>query len=193
MPSLVKSIALVTGTGIALGLYMTAAGAPPRKSEGSGGPDSLPIEPLLDRMELLEGQFAKVGLNSGETLVRQLQLEIASLLEAKAAAEERIGALEQAMSDQLRSIDALRDRAVESDAYLQRLIAVVERLSERPLPPSSTVLPFEAQLAEAVQRDLPGETRVRVIKENETERRHRFPLGRTFAFFLAALLPRLYR
>jgi hypothetical protein len=101
--------------------------------------------------------------------------------------------LQRAMADQLTSIGGLRDRAVESDANLQRLIAVVERLCDRPPKPSSTLLPFEAQLAEAVERDLPAETRVRVIKENEPERRHRFPLGRTFAFLLAALLPRLYR
>jgi uncharacterized coiled-coil protein SlyX len=193
MPSVVKSIALVTGTGIAMGLYMTAAGAPRRKPEGSADPDSLPIEPLLDRMEQLEGQFAKAGLNGGETRILQLHQEIASLLEAKAGAAERIGALERAMADQLKFIDALRDRAVESDANLQRLVAVVGRLSERPVPPSPTVLPFEAQLAEAVQRDVPGETRVRVIKEGESERRHRFPLGRTFAFLLAAILPGFHR
>jgi uncharacterized coiled-coil protein SlyX len=181
MPSLGKTIAILAGTGTAVVLYITSAGNVRQRTEGSWEPDPLPIEPLLDRMEQLEGHVAK------------LQQEIASLVDAKAPAAERIGALERVVADQFKTIDGLRDRAAESDANLRRLIAVVERLSERPAPPSSTVLPFEAQLAEAVQRDLPGETRVRVIKENQPERRHRFPLGRTFAFILAALLPGLHR
>ena len=181
MPSLVKSAALVSGIGTALRLYITSAGVPRREPEGSGDVDLLPIEPLLDRMEELEARLAR------------LQQEAASSVEVKDVAAERISTLERAMADQLKTIDGLRHRVAESDAHLQRLIAVVERLCERPAPPSSTVLPFEAQLAEAVQRDVPGEARVRVIKENEIERRHRFPLGRTFAFLLAALLPGFYR
>jgi uncharacterized coiled-coil protein SlyX len=181
MPSLGKAIAILAGAGTAVGLYITSAGSVRQRTEGSWEPDPLPIEPLLDRMEQLEGQVA------------MLQQEIASLADAKALAAERIGALERAVADQSKTIGGLRNQAAESDANLQRVIAVVERLCERPAPPSSTVLPFEAQLAEAVQRDLPGETRVRVIKEHEPERRRRFPLGRTFAFLLAALLPGFHR
>jgi hypothetical protein len=235
MPSLVKSIAIVAGTGIALGLYTMSAGTPRRKPEDSDGTDPLFIEPLLDRIEHLEGRFANVGAKGGEaaqgqslresiaaqevelralrikvdeterraaaavesaeTRLRQFRQEIPSLVEAQVEVRvaERIGALERAMADQSTSVGRLREGAAESDANLQRLIAVVERLCERPLQPSSTVLPFEAQLAEAVHRDVPGEPRVRVIKDNEPERRHRFPLGRTFAFFLAFLLPRFHR
>jgi chromosome segregation ATPase len=153
---------------------------------------------------------AATALGSVEARFRELRQAIPSLIEASLNAQmtelrskveahvelrvaERAGALERAMADQLTSIGGLSDRAVESDANLQRLIAVVERLCERPPQPSSTVLPFEAQLAEAAQRELPAESRVRVIKENEPDRRHRFPLGRTFAVLLALFLPRLYR
>jgi len=206
MPGILKSIAVAAGKGIALGVYNTAAHASRREPEGSGGLDPSFIEPLLDRVEQLEAHLAHGRANAEassqvaflkqsiaaqeaelqalrvkvdeterraaaavawvETRVHELRSEIEAQVEARVA--ERMGALERAVSDQLRSI---------------------ERLAERPLQPSSTVLPFEAQLAEAVQRDLPGETRVRVIKDNEPERRHRFPLGRTFAFLLAVLLP----
>lgn len=191
MPSILKSIALAAGTGIALGIYTTAARAPRRKPECSGSVDPLFIEPLLDRLEQLEAQFAqgrangeataqvpflKQSIAAQEAELQALRVKVDETERRAAAAEarfaERIGALERAVTDQLKSI---------------------ERLSDRPLQPSSTVLPFEAQLAEAVKRDLPGETRVRVIKDNEPERRHRFPLGRTFVFLLAALLPRFYR
>jgi len=237
MPSLVKSIALVAGTGIVLGLYSMAAGTPRRKREDSDGPDPLFIEPLLDRVEHLEGQLASAGAKGGEmaqvqslkesiaaqeaelralrvkvdeterraaaaaesveTRLRQFRQEIPTLVEAQVEVRvaERIGALERAMADQSTSVGRLREGAAESDANLQRLIAVVERLCERPPQASATVLPFESQLAEAVHRDreMPGETRVRVIKDSEPERRHRFPLGRTFGFLLAALLPRFLR
>lgn len=185
-----------------------SAGTPRRKPRHSEGMDPLFLEPLLDRMEHLEGRFASVGANGGETAqVESLKQSIAAqeaelqalrvkvdeterrAATAEASCAERIAALERAVSDQFKSIGGLGDRAAETDANLQRLIAVVERLCARQPQPSSTVLPFEAHLAEAVERDVPGETRVRVIKENEAERRHRFPLGRTFAFLLAILLP----
>ncbi len=249
MPNLLKTVALAAGTGIVLGLYVTAR-APRRPSDTARDSEASLIEPLLDRLEQLETQISKgeakavptmqlqslqqligaqetelqtlrarvdeserraaTAVESVEIRIRQVRQEIPSLIEASLAGQmaelrskieaqvelrvaERIGALERAMADQLTSIGGLRDRAVESDANLQRLIAVVERLYERPPQPSSTVLPFEAQLTEAVKRDIPGESRTRVIKENEPDRRHRFPLGRTFAFLLAALLPKLYR
>jgi inorganic triphosphatase YgiF len=245
----VKNIAFMAGIGIPLALYITTR-SPRRKPESSGGTDPYLIEPLLDRIEQLEAQSAKVGANGAETSqaqalqqtiaaqeaqlqtlrvkvyetesraataveefetrLQQLRQDLPSLVEAKVAAQmrelsskieaqvevqvaKRIGALERAMADQLTSIGGLRDRAVDSDANLQRLIAVVERLCDRPLQPSSTMLPFEAQLAEAVQRDVAVESHARVIKESEPDRRHRFPLGRTFAFLLAALLPGFYR
>jgi len=208
MSRLVKNIALTAGTGIALGIYMTSSTRSPRKPEGSGGPDALILEPLLDRLEQLETRFFQAGANGAETAevqslkqsmaaqeaeVQALRAKVVETERRAAALAEANGVLQRAMADQLTSIGGLRDRAVESDANLQRLIAVVERLCDRPPQPSSTLLPFEAQLAEAVQRDAPVETRVRVIKENDPERRHRLPLGRTFAFFLAALLPAFYR
>jgi hypothetical protein len=222
MPSLLKSIALVAGAGIALGVYTTAR-TPRRAPETQDGPDPLLFEPLLDRLEELESQLTKVEANGAaaaqvqslrqrivaqEADIQTLRVKLDETERRAAAAEdsvetrlrqfrqeipaERLGALERVMADQLTSIDGLRERAVESDANLQRLVAVVERLCERPPQPSSTVLPFEAQLAEAAERD-PGESRVRVIKESEPDRRHRFPLGRTFAFLLALLLPGLRR
>jgi hypothetical protein len=148
---------------------------------------------------------AAAAAESAEARLRQFQAnlntqmgELRSRIEAQVEfmVAERVGALEQAVADQETSTGGLRDRAVEFDANLQRLIALVERFYDRSPQPSSTVLPFESQLAEAVQRDVPGESRVRVIKEtkpNEPDPRHRFPRGRTFAFLLALLLPNFYR
>ena len=87
MPSLVKSIALVAGTGIVLGLYSMAAGTPRRKREDSDGPDPLFIEPLLDRVEHLEGQLASAGAKGGE------MAQVQSLKESIAAQEAELRAL----------------------------------------------------------------------------------------------------
>lgn len=178
---------------------MTSARAPRRKPELFTDPDPLLIEPLLDRLEKLEAngaatpeiEFLKQSIAVQEEELRELRSKIDAQVEVRVA--ERIGTLERAMADQLTSIGGLSERAVDSDANLQRLIAVVERLCDRPLQSAPTVLPFESELAQAAERDMPVETRTRVIKQGEPDRRHRFPLGRTFAFLLAALLPGFHR
>jgi hypothetical protein len=102
---------------------------------------------------------------------------------------DRVEQLERAMGDQTASIEAVRHRAAETAANMQRLIASIEGLSDRMRPP--VLLPFEMQLSEAAHRQTTEEPRVRVIKESEPKR-SRFPLARVFPLFLAASLPRVF-
>lgn len=257
MASLLKSVAIAAGAGIAVGLCATAAArrVPQREPESSAADDFLRIEPLLDRLERIETRLETAETNPGaapeahplaaelnhrieeqdselhslrarldeterraaaaieavENRLRHMRQELPSLVESHVARQitelearielqvelkvaERIGALERTLADQSAAIGALRDRAVDTDTNLQRLIAAVERLCEQNAQPSATVLPFEAHLAEAAAREPAADSRVRVIKEAEPEsRRPRFPMARTFAFFLAIFLPRLHR
>jgi chromosome segregation ATPase len=149
------------------------------------------IEAVESRMRHMRQELPSLVESSVATQLGEFESRIESQVELKVA--ERIGALERTLADQSASIGALRDRAVDTDANLQRLIAAVERLCEKAPQSSATVLPFEAQLREAAEREPAVEPRVRVIKENEPEARRRFPLARTFAFLLAILLPRLHR
>jgi uncharacterized coiled-coil protein SlyX len=112
---------------------------------------------------------------------------------------ERIAALERAVGEQSVSLDALRTRAQDTDANLQRLIVAIEKLCERtPLPapvPQShpIVLPFEAHLNEAREREEVAvpEFRAKIFREMEAEpepvaatgtngKKSRFPLTRIF-------------
>lgn len=156
---------------------------------------------------------AVAAVEAVETRFRQVRQEIPSLVESNVAARlgevesrtetqvetkvsERIGSLERTLAEQSVSIGALRDRAQDTDVNLQRLIAAIERLCERTPQAPATVLPFEAHMAEAAQREPSAEPRVRVIKEKDNEPetgRTRFPLARIFAFILALGLPRLVR
>lgn len=117
---------------------------------------------------------ALVESKVSETLT-ELEARIEAQVEAKVS--ERIGAIEKTLSEQSGSIIALRDRAVETDANLQRLIAAIEKLCERTAPPSQpAVLPFEAHLAEASQREA-------------EPKKSRFSMTRIFALVAAVALP----
>lgn len=76
----------------------------------------------------------------------------------------RISSIERALAEQAGSIDALRERAVETDSNLQRLVSAIEKLCERaqlvtpapverPTDRNETRLPFESQLHEAMDRE----------------------------------------
>jgi len=105
----------------------------------------------------------------------ELEARIEAQVEARVSA--RIGAIEETLSEQSVSIGALRDRAVETDANLQRLIAAIEKLCERTASPSQpAVLPFEAHLAEASQRE-------------PEPKKSRFSVTRIFAMVAAIALP----
>lgn len=122
---------------------------------------------------------------------------------------ERIAAIERNLIEQSASIDSLRDRAMDTDSNLKRLIAAIERLCERPpvitsiapppLPgPGPQVVPFEAHLAEArlkqgaeTPEDAPA-TIARVFRgvpdADEEPRKQRFPLGRIFGMLALMVL-----
>jgi len=183
-----------------------------------------PADELTRRMEEQGTELQALRLRVGETerraagavefvenRFRQIQQDIPSLVESKLASRVtelegriesqveaqvsgRIGALEQTLADQSVSIGALRDRALETDAHLQRLIAAIEKLCERTPAPSATVLPFEAHLADAAERETAVEPRVRILKENTSEvKKPRFPLARIFGMLLVLGLPRFMR
>lgn len=76
----------------------------------------------------------------------------------------RISSIERALAEQAGSINALRERAIETDTNLQRLVTAIEKLCERaqlvapapverPLERNSTRLPFESQLNDAMDRE----------------------------------------
>jgi hypothetical protein len=108
---------------------------------------------------------------------------------------ERIAAIERTLMEQSASIESLRDRAIDTDANLKRLIGAIERLCERtqpiaapappPVPqpvPGPTVVPFESHLAEArakqEEKPAPADFRSAIFKEEE--KKSRFPLARIF-------------
>ena len=113
---------------------------------------------------------------------------------------ERIAALERMLAEQSASIEAMRHRAAETHAGIQRLISSIDRLSDRmpaPVPqppPSSTpaLLPFEMQMSEAASRQATDEPRVRVIKESQPAR-SRFAIARILPLAVIASLARLVR
>lgn len=88
----------------------------------------------------------------------------------------RIAAIEKAVIDQSSIITALSERAIESDANMQRLLSAVEKLFERSVERPQNG-PFESQLKDAIKRQ--PETadagfRPRLISEDEdTAPKHR--------------------
>jgi len=154
------------------------------------------VEAVEKRVRHMGQELPALVESNVATKLSEFEARIESQVEIKVA--ERLGALERTLHEQSALIGALRERAVETDSNLQRLISAVERLCERTPERSATVLPFEAHLAEAANREEQAEPkaepRVRVIKESEPEtRRSRFPLARTFAFLVTIFLPRLHR
>jgi hypothetical protein len=93
----------------------------------------------------------------------------------------RMASVEKALIDQSGIITTLSQRAIESDANFQRLIAAVEKLCERTDRPQ---LAFEKHLDEAVQRQPEAPARrpekafgPRIVTEEEAgKQRHRRPL-----------------
>jgi len=252
MASLLKSFVIAAGAGIAVGLCATTSSRrAPRRERERAEDGLLRIEPLLDRLERVEGRLATAEAPSGgpvdqgelsrrlneqqaelqalrltveeterqaaaavravESRLREVEQGVPALVESRVASEaqdlerrvesqlelrisERIGAIERTLAEQSASIGALRDRAVETDANLKRLITAIERLCERTPPPSESLLPFEAQMAEAVKRGESGESRVRVVQPKEPEvRKSRSPFARIFGFALAVGISRFLR
>ncbi len=104
----------------------------------------------------------------------------------------RVAALEKGLVDQSGIITALSERALESDANLQRLISAVERLCERtegrqpaaaspaapPAPSPREDVPFEKHLSDAARRTPPaapstGFRQTFVTEDDERKPRHR--------------------
>ncbi|MDE3195013.1 MAG: hypothetical protein KGN84_01625, partial [Acidobacteriota bacterium] len=145
-------------------------------------------------IEALEARLGIIG-HEIPTLVETKVSERLSDLEARIEAHvearvgDRIGALEKTLAEQSVSIGALRDRAVETDSNLQRLIAAIEKLCERtsPTPAPATVLPFEAHLAEAAERQ------PEAAKRHPEEKKSRFSVTRIFATIAMIVVPFLSR
>jgi hypothetical protein len=110
------------------------------------------------RMDDLRARFAAEIEQSHqrtlETFERAIDEKISS----------RISSIERALTEQAGSIDALRERATETDNNLQRLVSAIEKLCERaqlvapppverPLERNETRLPFESQLHAAMNRE----------------------------------------
>ena len=133
-------------------------------------------------MEAVEVRLGHVGSEIPaliESKIGERLAELEARIEAQVEARvtERIVAIENTLSEQSVSIVALRDRAVETDANLQRLIAAIEKLCEKTAStPQPAVLPFEAHLAEASQRQ-------------PEPRKSRFSMTRIFALVAAIVLP----
>ena len=141
---------------------------------------------------------------------RQALASIEQTVEIKVS--ERIAAIERTLLEQSASIESLRDRALDTDANLKRLITAIERLCERtqpvgvsvPVPapasgpgplvasgPGPVVVPFESHLTEARQRQEaapPPEFRSKIFMEEETPKRPRFPLARLFGMLALVVL-----
>lgn len=127
---------------------------------------------------------------------RGLETEIQASVDATLSSFERaidgkisarVAALEKGLVDQSGIITALSERALQSDANLQRLISAVEKLCERtegrlpassPVPASREDVPFEKHLSDAAMRN-PGsatsaELHPAFVKEDDELRpRHR--------------------
>lgn len=120
-----------------------------------------------------------------------------SIAEAVAlAVNERFGGLERGLRDHSSSVVALNERVNQTDANLQRLVAVISRLIEGPgLNPAASQTPrgahaaasFEAHLSDAMNGEPvpperePREFRAETIQEPEgTARRPRLPMSRIF-------------
>ena len=97
-------------------------------------------------------------------------------IENKLAA--RVSTIEKALVDQSGIIATLSERAIESDANLQRLLSAVEKLCERTEPRSES-RPFETHLNEAMKVPAEAPTRPdsgfrpRILKEEEAGTEHR--------------------
>ncbi|HWF07282.1 MAG TPA: hypothetical protein VG297_02405 [Bryobacteraceae bacterium] len=140
---------------------------------------------------VIESRFAEVakdlpGLVESvmTTHVAKLRAEIHESVDATLESFEktidskvtvRVATLEKALVDQSGIITALSQRALESDANLQRLISAVEKLCER--TEARPAAPFEKQLDDAMKRPPAPATpgfRPAIVKEDEEPRpRHR--------------------
>jgi uncharacterized coiled-coil protein SlyX len=247
MASILKTLAIAAGAGVAIGLCTTSTGRRTTRRD-----DVIDIEPLLDRLETIERRFetavtAKPEIENGPSVVTELSrrieaqdaeivrlremvdtraMEIRSRLEAEMEerhrqalatiektvefrVSERIAAIERSLTEQSVSIEALRDRAQDTDANLQRLIVAIERLCERmpaPLPAAGPVLlPFESHLRDASREAAHEETvpqfRSRIFQEPEPEaerdprdqKKSRFPLARIFGMIALVVVTQFLR
>ncbi len=139
---------------------------------------------------MVESVIASYAGNLRSSLTAEIQQSVDARLQSfertidnKVSA--RVAALEKALVDQSGVISALSQRALDSDANLQRLISAVERLCERaegrsPAPTAAATreeVPFEQHLGDALKRPpappAPG-FRPEFAKEDDERRpRHR--------------------
>jgi hypothetical protein len=136
----------------------------------------------------LEAEMDERHKRALETIEKTVEIKIS----------DRITALERALGEQSASIDALRNRAQETDSNLQRLIVAIERLCERtqtlqtpppvPVPAPAqgpVVVPFSAHLEEVIETEVDPAAVFRsdVFREAEPaaeQKKARFALTRIF-------------
>lgn len=148
------------------------------------------IERLFaDVAEEVPGMVASVISSRVAQLRNTLTAEIQQAVDARLVTFERtiddkvsgrVAALEKALVDQSGVITALSQRALESDANLQRLISAVEKLCERTEGRPAAAAqpredaPFEKHLDDAIKRPPVSGFRPAIVKEDEELRpRHR--------------------
>lgn len=264
MASILKTLAFAAGTGVVVGICTATANRrttvrqrglraePRREPNPQPQKDILDIEPLLDRLEVLERRFATAEpfqasthasvdvseltsrIDAQESEIERLRMLVdvrVNEIEQRLAAEmrdhqtqalamiektvelkisERIAAIERTLAEQSSSIDLLRERAQETDVNLKRLISAIERLCERtqplhtggvtvttvPVPPPApgpgpNVVPFDAHMAEARQKQeegLPDFSPKLFVEEGKEPRKPRFPLTRLFGMLALIVL-----
>jgi chromosome segregation ATPase len=136
-------------------------------------------------MHVVESRFAEAAKDLPDlvesvmtTHVAKLRAEIQESVDATLESFEktidskvtlRVATLEKALVDQSGIITALSQRALESDANLQRLISAVEKLCER--TEARPAAPFEKQLDDAIKR--PSGFRPAIVTEEEDLRPRR--------------------
>ena len=175
---ILKGLALAAGTGVALGF--SASLGQQRKSNADTDLEEIKRQLQRQAKEIaaIERQLANASAELPAAIEAAVTPRVEELrgrlrMEMREAAANgvaqidrasddrlasRIATLEQTLSDQSGAIGSLSERALETDANLQKLISSVERLCDRTdarpaAEPSFLDLPFQTQYEAALQSE----------------------------------------
>jgi hypothetical protein len=155
---------------------------------------TVPVADLKSRIDAQEAEIerirtlvdvraAEIEMRLGteiENRNKQALQTIEKTVELKVS--ERIAAIERTLTEQSASIEALRDRALDTDANLKRLITAIERLCENTQA---------ASIAAPAPAAAPGPIPVPRIFREEEARKSRFPLARLFGMIALVVVTQL--
>jgi hypothetical protein len=165
MRSQLRNVLLAAGAGLVAGLCTAASKRRGAPVEPAATPDGvLRLDPLFDRLERIESNLlaAKDHPAQNESPVQADLLRRIEQVEANFA--------------------SLSEQSSAIGANLQRLIAAIEKLCERPQaqPVAPPVLPFESIL-DSAQNESAADLKIRVKEADPAQpRRARFSMFRTF-------------